>query len=155
MDKYRFDWHQFLLEPHAKKTQKPWTNPTAPHLGANLALSMSSWTPPPSLLNAQHWSLPLVLLEMLAWPVVPWGEFVNLPPSGALTPLGEMEVIKATLYLTRFYLQHIASLPLSRTKFGAHQVLACQSPPDNENEGKCINSNDIIVLEGFKELDRK
>jgi len=72
----------------------------------------------------------------------------------SLSPLGEMEAIEAASYLSRFHLQHVASSPLTRAKFGARQVLARQSPPDEENEGKGTDSNDIIVLEGFKELDR-
>jgi broad specificity phosphatase PhoE len=73
----------------------------------------------------------------------------------SLSPLGQMEAIEAASYLSRFHLQHVASSPLTRAKFGARQVLARQSPPDDENEGKgCTDSNDIIVLDGFKELDR-
>mmetsp|Transcript_20344 Transcript_20344/g.34698 ORF Transcript_20344/g.34698 Transcript_20344/m.34698 type:complete len:265 (-) Transcript_20344:938-1732(-) len=60
-----------------------------------------------------------------------------------LSPLGELEAIEAGNYLKRFDLQHVASSPLSRAMFGARQVC------DNQNE-----SNDVVVFEGFKELDR-
>ena len=60
-----------------------------------------------------------------------------------LSPLGELEAIEAASYLSRFDLQHVASSPLSRAMFGARKVC------DNQNE-----SNDVVVFEGFKELDR-
>ena len=69
-----------------------------------------------------------------------------------LSPLGEMEAIEAASYLSRFHLQHVASSPLSRARFGARQVLARQSLPGDERKG--TDSNDVIVLGGFKELDR-
>ena len=60
-----------------------------------------------------------------------------------LSPLGELEAIEAASYLSRFDLQHVASSPLSRAIFGAQQVC------DNQDD-----SNDVVVFEGFKELDR-
>lgn len=61
----------------------------------------------------------------------------------SLSPLGELEAIEAASYLSRFDLQHVASSPLSRAKFGAQKVCVNQS-----------NSNDVVVFDGFKELDR-
>lgn len=62
----------------------------------------------------------------------------------SLSPLGELEAIEAASYLSRFDLQHIASSPLSRAMFGARQVR------DNQND----SDDDVVVFEGFKELDR-
>mmetsp|Transcript_20998 Transcript_20998/g.42343 ORF Transcript_20998/g.42343 Transcript_20998/m.42343 type:complete len:304 (-) Transcript_20998:181-1092(-) len=67
-----------------------------------------------------------------------------------LSPLGELEAIEAGSYLSNFHLQHVASSPLSRAKFGARQVLARQCPPEEGSN----DSNDIQIFEGFKELDR-
>jgi broad specificity phosphatase PhoE len=69
-----------------------------------------------------------------------------------LSPLGEMEAIEAATYLSRFHLQHVASSPLTRARFGARQVLARQSLPGDER--KDTGSEDVVVLGGFKELDR-
>ena len=69
-----------------------------------------------------------------------------------LSPLGELEAIEAAAYLSNFHLQHVASSPLSRAKFGARQVLARQPLIDGgESNG---DSDDIVILEGFRELDR-
>lgn len=67
-----------------------------------------------------------------------------------LSPLGELEAIEAGAYLSNFNLQHIASSPLSRAKFGAKQVLDRQAN-SNENNN---DSADVIIFEGFRELDR-
>ena len=56
-----------------------------------------------------------------------------------------MEAIEAASYLSRYPLQHVVSSPLSRAKFGARKVLEQQ---------QSIKSKDVIVLDGFKELDR-
>jgi broad specificity phosphatase PhoE len=67
-----------------------------------------------------------------------------------LSPLGELEAIEAGLYLSKFNLQNVASSPLSRAQFGARQVMAHQAPADvNTND-----STDIIIFDGFRELDR-
>ena len=75
-----------------------------------------------------------------------------------LSPLGEMEAIEAASYLSRFNLQHIAASPLSRAKFGARQVAAQQpgrgDTMTNINTTDGALSNNIVVFEGFKELDR-
>ncbi|KAL3788416.1 hypothetical protein ACHAW5_001028 [Stephanodiscus triporus] len=71
----------------------------------------------------------------------------------SLSPLGEVEAIEAASYLSRFHLQHVASSPLSRAKFGACRVLERQSPPCGERQS-AVSNNDVIILEGFKELDR-
>lgn len=75
-----------------------------------------------------------------------------------LSPLGEMEAIEAASYLSRFNLQHIAASPLSRAKFGARQVAAQQpgrgDTMTNINTTDDALSNNIVVFEGFKELDR-
>ena len=63
-----------------------------------------------------------------------------------LSLLGELEAIEAAAYLSKFNLQHIASSPLSRAMYGANQVLSRQSETND--------SADIIIYEGFKELDR-
>ena len=69
----------------------------------------------------------------------------------SLSPLGELEAIEAASYLSRYHLQHVASSPLKRAKFGARQVLARQPLSTDENNN---DSNDINIYEGFKELDR-
>lgn len=69
-----------------------------------------------------------------------------------LSPLGEMEAIEAGSYLSRHHLQHVASSPLSRAKFGARQVLARQPVADDDGENN--DSNDVQIFEGFRELDR-
>lgn len=77
-----------------------------------------------------------------------------------LSPLGELEAIEAASYLSRFHLQHVASSPLSRAKFGARQVLARQPPAATTDEASDGGNNDsddggdVVVLEGFAELDR-
>lgn len=65
-----------------------------------------------------------------------------------LSPLGELEAIEAASYLSRYTLQHVASSPLSRAKFGSRQVLARQAVGGEKD------SNDITILDGFRELDR-
>lgn len=70
----------------------------------------------------------------------------------SLSPLGELEAIEAGSYLSRYHLQHVASSPLSRAKFGARQVLARQQPTLAESSN--TDSNDIVIFGGFKELDR-
>mmetsp|Transcript_6221 Transcript_6221/g.13543 ORF Transcript_6221/g.13543 Transcript_6221/m.13543 type:complete len:204 (+) Transcript_6221:576-1187(+) len=73
-----------------------------------------------------------------------------------LSPLGEMEAIEAGSYLSKYHLQHVASSPLSRAKFGARQLLARQPLIDDEGSSANNNndSNDIHIFEGFRELDR-
>jgi broad specificity phosphatase PhoE len=71
----------------------------------------------------------------------------------SLSPLGEMEATEAASYLSRFHLQHVASSPLSRAKFGARRVLERQSLPCGERQN-AVSNNAVIILEGFKELDR-
>lgn len=61
----------------------------------------------------------------------------------SLSPLGEDEAKAAAQYLQQFQLQHTAASPLKRAVFGAEKVL--------EMQGK---DSDIIILEGFRELDR-
>jgi len=60
-----------------------------------------------------------------------------------LSPLGEEEAKAAAQYLQQYELQHVCASPLKRAIFGAKQVL--------EMQGK---DSDLIVLEGFRELDR-
>lgn len=67
-----------------------------------------------------------------------------------LSPLGELEAIEAGAYLSRFKLQHVASSPLSRAKFGAREVMSRQTRPHKDSN----DSNDIIVYDGFTELNR-
>jgi broad specificity phosphatase PhoE len=67
-----------------------------------------------------------------------------------LSPLGELEAIEAGAYLSKFNLQHVASSPLSRAKFGAKQVLTRQTAVDEKNN----DTTDIIIFDGFRELDR-
>jgi len=67
-----------------------------------------------------------------------------------LSPLGELEAIEAGAYLSRFKLQHVASSPLSRAKFGAREVMSRQTCPHTESN----DSNDIIFYDGFTELNR-
>ena len=61
----------------------------------------------------------------------------------SLSPLGELEAKEAASYLSRFPLQHVAASPLSRAIFGANQVTKSQE-----------NDSDVVIFEGFKELDR-
>jgi broad specificity phosphatase PhoE len=61
-----------------------------------------------------------------------------------LSPLGEAEARAAGRYLEQFHLEHVVASPLARAIYGAEQVKALQ---------KEANS-DIVVIEGFKELDR-
>lgn len=62
-----------------------------------------------------------------------------------LSKLGEQEAIAAGLYLSQFQLAHVFSSPLSRAVFGAKEVAKLQ---------KKQAETDLVVLEGFKELDR-
>ncbi len=61
----------------------------------------------------------------------------------SLSPLGEEEARAAAQYLQQYELQHVCASPLKRAIFGAKQVL--------EMQGK---DSDLIILEGFTELDR-
>lgn len=70
----------------------------------------------------------------------------------SLSPLGELEAIEAASYLSRYHLQHVASSPLKRAKFGARQVLARQQLSNDDEKNN--DSNDINIYDGFKELDR-
>jgi broad specificity phosphatase PhoE len=63
-----------------------------------------------------------------------------------LSPLGEDEARAAAQFLQQYDLQHIACSPLRRAIFGATQVL--------ELQGGSGDSSDLIILEGFTELDR-
>ena len=62
-----------------------------------------------------------------------------------LSPLGELEAKAAGRYLSQFDLQNVAASPLSRAIFGANQVLSTQ---------KNNNDKELLVLDGFTELDR-
>lgn len=61
----------------------------------------------------------------------------------SLSPLGEAEAKAAAQYLQQYPLQHVSASPLKRAVFGANAVL--------EMQGK---DSDLIILEGFRELDR-
>ncbi|KAI2492181.1 Histidine phosphatase [Fragilaria crotonensis] len=63
-----------------------------------------------------------------------------------LSPLGEAEAEAAAQYLQQFDLQHIACSPLSRARFGAAKVAELQSGWSSQS--------DLIVLDGFTEMDR-
>ena len=67
-----------------------------------------------------------------------------------------MEATEAASYLSKYNLQHVASSPLSRAKFGARQVLARQAVAGDSSDGPSgvINEEGIHVFEGFRELDR-
>jgi broad specificity phosphatase PhoE len=78
-----------------------------------------------------------------------------------LSPLGELEAIEAASYLSRFNLQHIAASPLSRAQFGARQVAAQQRGRGDDNNNNNNNnsitsdvSSNVVIFDGFKELDR-
>ena len=62
-----------------------------------------------------------------------------------LSELGQAEAQAAGDYLKAFDLEYVACSPLKRAIYGAKQVHERQSTP---------NSHDILILEGFKELDR-
>jgi len=73
----------------------------------------------------------------------------------SLSPLGELEAIEAASYLSKYHLQHVASSPLSRAKFGARQILANQALTANSDDAaNGSNEPNIHVFEGFRELDR-
>jgi len=63
-----------------------------------------------------------------------------------LSTLGKMEAKAAGMFLSHFTLQHIASSPLSRAVYGAQQVMDQQQLQQT--------GADILILEGFRELDR-
>ena len=67
-----------------------------------------------------------------------------------LSPLGELEAIEAGAYLSNYNLQHITSSPLSRAKFGARQIMTRQHKSAQNSD----NSPEIIIFDGFRELDR-
>ena len=62
-----------------------------------------------------------------------------------LSSLGEDEAQAAAKYLDRFDLQHVAASPLTRAIYGAHEILHLQ---------EYKTKSDLVVYEGFKELDR-
>jgi broad specificity phosphatase PhoE len=62
----------------------------------------------------------------------------------SLSPLGESEAKAAAAYLQQFDLEYVVSSPLSRAVFGANEV--CSAQQDLKNN--------LVVLDGFKELDR-
>ena len=61
-----------------------------------------------------------------------------------LSALGENEAKAAGMYLAQFDLQTVAASPLSRAVYGANQVMVRQK----------ASVGDMLVLEGFRELDR-
>ena len=67
-----------------------------------------------------------------------------------LSPLGELEAIEAGAYLSNYKLQHVTSSPLSRAKFGARQIMTRQHKSAQNSD----NSPEIIIFDGFRELDR-
>ncbi len=75
-----------------------------------------------------------------------------------LSSLGEQEAMAAGTYLSQFTLQHVASSPLKRARFGADQVLQRQGQTnDDETEGQGEDSTrtmNMKVYDGFTELDR-
>ena len=64
----------------------------------------------------------------------------------SLSPLGEQEAAAAGEYLAQFDLQLVASSPLSRAIFGAERVV------EKQQNGSPMG--DIVIQDGFKELDR-
>lgn len=66
-----------------------------------------------------------------------------------LSPLGKLEAIAAAEFLQQYPLQHVASSPLRRAKYGAKQVLELQDKDNNE-----FDLNDFVVLDGLTELNR-
>jgi probable phosphoglycerate mutase len=65
-----------------------------------------------------------------------------------LSSLGELEAQVAGEYLSQFKLSKVFSSPLSRAIYGAGEVLKRQSHHD------CLANQEVIILDGFKELDR-
>lgn len=61
----------------------------------------------------------------------------------SLSELGEKEATAAAQYLQQYPLEHVSASPLKRAVFGANAVL--------EMQGK---DSDLVILEGFRELDR-
>lgn len=72
-----------------------------------------------------------------------------------LSPLGKREAQAAAQYLQQFELSHVFSSPLSRAVYGAEQVMKYQQSSNvvNGGVGGC-KIDSIVVLDGFKELDR-
>lgn len=64
-----------------------------------------------------------------------------------LSPLGQQEAVAAGAYLRAFSLSNVFSSPLSRAIYGATSVLEQQQQQDDKDK-------ELIVLEGFRELDR-
>eukprot|EP00527_Entomoneis_sp_CCMP2396_P005248 CAMPEP_0198150442 /NCGR_PEP_ID=MMETSP1443-20131203/50956_1 /TAXON_ID=186043 /ORGANISM="Entomoneis sp., Strain CCMP2396" /LENGTH=238 /DNA_ID=CAMNT_0043815741 /DNA_START=292 /DNA_END=1008 /DNA_ORIENTATION=+ len=67
----------------------------------------------------------------------------------SLSPLGEQEATAAGTYLNQFPLSHVFCSPLKRAVFGAEQVLEQQQTQNNS-----LKSPNVIIYDGFKELDR-
>ena len=58
----------------------------------------------------------------------------------SLSPLGELEAIEAATYLSRFHLQHVASSPLTRAKFGARASEQAEAAAGKKaTAGSCIS----------------
>jgi broad specificity phosphatase PhoE len=68
-----------------------------------------------------------------------------------LSPLGQQEAVAAGAYLRAFALSNVFSSPLSRAIYGATSVLEQQRVTEQQDDKR---EQDLIILEGFRELDR-
>ena len=70
----------------------------------------------------------------------------------SLSPLGKQEAVAAAQYLSQHNLYLVACSPLSRAVYGANQVLTLQK--EQQQPKDVVRDDDLVVLEGFTELDR-
>jgi broad specificity phosphatase PhoE len=105
-------------------------------------------------------SLPLQAPTAKRFFLVRHGEVIN--PGGdrpvyygaanvPLSPLGEKEAVAAGAYLRQFALSSVFSSPLARAIYGATAVLEQQQVAEEQTDDK---GQELIILEGFRELDR-
>lgn len=68
----------------------------------------------------------------------------------SLSSLGKEEAKAAARYLQLYDLDIVASSPLSRAIFGAEQIIKLQK----KNQLSDVDAPGVLILDGFKELDR-
>jgi broad specificity phosphatase PhoE len=75
-----------------------------------------------------------------------------------LSPLGQQEAVAAGAYLRAFALNSVFSSPLSRAIYGANAVLEQQQVKEEQDDKDDAivgqQAQELIILEGFRELDR-
>jgi broad specificity phosphatase PhoE len=106
-------------------------------------------------------SLPLQAPTAKRFFLVRHGEVIN--PGGdrpvyygaadvPLSPLGQQEAVAAGAYLRQFALSSVFSSPLARAIYGATSVLEQQEVAEEQDDKD--KDKELIILEGFRELDR-